>query len=61
MDLLYIVEKAPVNNLKMRKLGTDVKIVDEAEDLGRDINNSLDGIKIKLLLKQGTVKKQKIL
>src|SRR6056300_1497115 len=53
MDLLYIVEKAPVNNLKMRKLGTDVKIVDEAEDLGRDINNSLDGIKNKVIAKVG--------
>ena len=53
MDLLYIVEKAPVNNLKMRKLGTDVKIVDEAEDLGRDINNSLDGIRNKVIAKVG--------
>jgi hypothetical protein len=53
MDLLYIVEKAPVNNLKMRKLGTDVKIVDEAEDLGRDINNSLDNIKNRVIAKEG--------
>ena len=53
MDLLYIVEKAPVNNLKMRKLGTDPKIVTEAEDLGRDITNSLDGIRNKIIAKVG--------
>src|SRR6056300_836161 len=53
MDLLYIVEKAPVNNLITRKYRFDVKIVDEAEDLGRDINNSLDGIKNKVIAKVG--------
>ena len=43
MDLLYIVEKAPVNNLKMRKLGTDVKIVDEAEKAIRRLYGEKDG------------------
>jgi len=33
MDLLYIVEKAPVNNLKVRRLTTDPKIVDDAENI----------------------------
>ena len=49
MDLLYIVEKAPVNNLVMRKYKFDTKMVDEAEEIGRDMNNALDNVKNKLL------------
>jgi len=49
MDLLYIVEKAPVNNLVMRKYNTNVKIVDEAEDLGREIDNGLQSIRDRLM------------
>lgn len=49
MDLLYIVEKAPVNNLVMRKYKFDKRIVDDAEVLGRDINNSLSNIRNKIL------------
>ena len=48
MDLLYIVEKAPVNNLKTRKYMTDVKIVDEAEDVARTMNNNLDTIRAQI-------------
>src|SRR5210317_2205133 len=49
MDLLYIVEKAPVNNLITRKYRFDTKLVDEAEEIGQDMNNALDNVKNKLL------------
>jgi hypothetical protein len=49
MDLLYIVEKAPVNNLVMRKYNTNIKVVDEAEDFGREVNNALENIRGKIL------------
>ena len=48
MDLLYIVEKAPVNNLKMRKLQTNVKLVDEAEDVTRQMNLGLQDLRDKV-------------
>ena len=47
MDLLYIVEKAPVNNLKVRKLTTDTKIVDEAEDVANEAINHINKIRDK--------------
>ena len=47
MDLLYIVEKAPVNNLKVRKLTTDTKIVDEAEDVASEAINHINKIRDK--------------
>ena len=47
MDLLYIVEKAPVNNLKVRKLTTDTKIVDEAEDVANEAINYINKIRDK--------------
>ena len=47
MDLLYIVEKAPVNNLKMRKLTMNTKVVDEAEEVTQDIGNILSKIRSK--------------
>ena len=47
MDLLYIVEKAPVNNLKIRKLTTDTKIVDEAEDVASEAINHINKIRDK--------------
>ena len=49
MDLLYIVEKSPVNNLVMRKLRFDPRIAGDSENLARDINNSLSNIKTKVL------------
>jgi hypothetical protein len=49
MDLLYIVEKSPVNNLVMRKLRYDPRIAGDSENLARDINNSLSNIKTKVL------------
>jgi hypothetical protein len=53
MDLLYIVEKAPVNNLKMRKLQTNVKLVDEAEDVTRQMNLGLQDLRDKVVAKGG--------
>jgi hypothetical protein len=53
MDLLYIVEKAPVNNLKMRKLTTNIKLVDDAEDMGRQLNLGLQDIRNKAVAKAG--------
>ena len=53
MDLLYIVEKSPVNNLKMRKLGTNTKLVDEAEEVGGQMNLALDNIKNKAMALEG--------
>jgi hypothetical protein len=53
MDLLYIVEKAPVNNLVMRKYKFDTKMVDEAEEIGRDMNNTLDNVRNKIIAQQG--------
>ena len=53
MDLLYIVEKAPVNNLMMRKYKFDTKMVDEAEEIGQDINNSLNNIRTKVIAQSG--------
>ena len=53
MDLLYIVEKAPVNNLVMRKYKFDTKMVDEAEEIGQDINNSLNNIRTKVIAQSG--------
>ena len=47
MDLLYIVEKAPVNNLKVRKLTTDTKVVDEAEDISSQAINMINKIRDK--------------
>ena len=47
MDLLYIVEKAPVNNLKVRKLTTDTKIVDEAEEVANEAINHINKIRDK--------------
>ena len=41
MDLLYIVEKSPVNNLKVRKLRMNTQVVDEAEDAIKQMNNEL--------------------
>jgi hypothetical protein len=41
MDLLYIVEKSPVNNLMTRKLRMNTQIVDEAEDAIKQMNNEL--------------------
>jgi hypothetical protein len=53
MDLLYIVEKAPVNNLKMRKLTTNIKLVDDVEDTGRQLNLGLQDIRNKAVAKAG--------
>jgi len=47
MDLLYIVEKAPVNNLKVRKLTTDTKIVDDAENVAGEAINHINKIRDK--------------
>ena len=58
MDLLYIVEKAPVNNLKMRKLGTNTKLVDDAEDIGRELRNGLANLRTKAIAKSTTVDTQ---
>jgi len=41
MDLLYIVEKSPVNNLMTRKLRMNTQIVDEGEDVIKQMNNEL--------------------
>ncbi len=51
MDLLYIVEKSPVNNLVMRKYRFDTKLVDEAEEIGKDMKNTLDDIETKTIAK----------
>jgi hypothetical protein len=48
MDLLYIVEKAPVNNLKMRKLRIDPKIVDDAEEVSKSLDSTLGEISTKI-------------
>ena len=48
MDLLYIVEKAPVNNLKMRKLRIDPKIVDDAEEVSKTLDATLGEISTKI-------------
>ena len=53
MDLLYIVEKAPVNNLITRKYRFDTKLVDEAEEIGQDMNNTLDNLRNKIIAQQG--------
>ena len=53
MDLLYIVEKAPVNNLKLRKLTTNVKLVDDAEDVSREMNLGLQTLRDKAVAKGG--------
>ena len=53
MDLLYIVEKAPVNNLKLRKLTTNVKLVDDAEDISRQMNLGLQNLRDKAVAKGG--------
>ena len=45
MDLLYIVDKAPVNNLKMRKLTLNTKVVDEAEDLSSEMRKVLGEVR----------------
>lgn len=49
MDLLYIVEKAPVNNLKVRKLRMNTQVVDEAEDSINQINSALTDIRNKVV------------
>jgi hypothetical protein len=55
MDLLYIVEKAPVNNLVTRKLTMNTKVVDEYEDLGRVIRNDLDDLRARILANPETM------
>jgi len=49
MDLLYIVEKSPVHNLKTRKLRMNTQIVDEAEDSISQINSALTDIRNKVV------------
>ena len=55
MDLLYIVEKSPVNNLKTRVLTTNVKLVDEAEDITNNVVNSLDDLRGRILANPETM------
>ena len=47
MDLLYIVEKAPVNNLKMRKLTTNIQTVDDSDKIYNSLNLGLQNIRDK--------------
>ena len=54
MDLLYIVEKSPVNNLVMRKYRFDPKITADAEKLNQQMINSLNNIEGKVLALQTT-------
>ena len=51
MDLLYIVEKSPVNNLVTRKYRFDTRLVDESEEIGKDMINALDDIELKAIAK----------
>jgi len=51
MDLLYIVEKSPVNNLVTRKYRFDTRLVDEGEEIGKDMINALDDIELKAIAK----------
>jgi hypothetical protein len=52
MDLLYIVEKAPVNNLKLRKYRSDISVVNEAEDVSRQLDAGLSNISTKAIARQ---------
>jgi hypothetical protein len=52
MDLLYIVEKAPVNNLKLRKYRSDTSIVNEAEDVSRQLDAGLSNLSTKAIARQ---------
>ena len=55
MDLLYIVEKAPVNNLKLRRLTTDPKIVDDAQNISQEAVNKINNIREKAVQKGATL------
>ena len=55
MDLLYIIERAPVNNLVTRNYRMNTKVVDEYEDLGRVLRNDLDDLRARILANPETM------